>query len=224
MASWPVAVVASFCFGPTWRTASRRALYRSVLRAVRARGAQWIGGDLAAVDGPSVLTLCAIGRLAGRRAVPRGGLRPGHLLLVSGPLGNSLGSGWHLDFDPRLEWGCRLGRLHRVPAMMDVSDGLLLDLSRMLRASGGLGATLWVDQVPRRGGCPLPAALGDGEDHELLVGVSARTLAGIQRDRRLPADLRRPIGVVEARPGLRLLGSDGRRISTRHLGYQHELG
>jgi thiamine-monophosphate kinase len=54
--------------------------------------------------------------------------------------------------------------------MIDVSDGLGLDLDRLCRASG-VGAQL--DFVPVAPGATLDEALGGGEDYELLFSASS---------------------------------------------------
>ena len=77
--------------------------------------------------------------------------------------------------------------------MMDVSDGLALDLSRLAAASG---LRLVLERVPvhadarraaRRGRqSALEHALHDGEDHELVAALSARdyrdSRASLERD------------------------------------------
>ena len=57
--------------------------------------------------------------------------------------------------------------------MIDVSDGLALDLSRVCAASG-VGARLLVDEVPVAHGASRDDALGGGEDYELLATLPDR--------------------------------------------------
>ncbi len=113
---------------------------------------------------------------------------------------------------------------------IDISDGLLLDLWTMLQASGGLGAELDASRVPLHPTClrrargnrakALQAALGEGEDHELLFTV--------RRGRNLPpggplgARARRPIGRVLAEPGLWLV-EDGVRRAVAPRGHEHHV-
>jgi thiamine-monophosphate kinase len=52
--------------------------------------------------------------------------------------------------------------------MMDVSDGLAIDLSRLSRASG-VGARLEIAHVPVHPAATVNEALGGGEDYELLA-------------------------------------------------------
>ena len=81
-------------------------------------------------------------------------------------------------------------------AMIDVSDGLALDLHRLADASG-LGFVL--DDVPVAPGATLDEALGGGEDYELVIAVGRTDLATLVGAYDAAA-LRRPV----------LIGSVGR--------------
>ena len=101
-------------------------------------------------------------------------------------------------------------------------------LSRMLAASGGLGATLEAAALPLRRslrGCPREAAwqraLGDGEDYELLVGYPPHALTALESDSEIPRQLCRPIGVVEREPGLRLRRPDASVRDCEVRGWLH---
>ena len=151
-------------------------LYRGVEKAARTFGFEVIGGELAATDGPAVISVAMTGEVRSRDFVPREGGRPGDVLFVTGVLGGSLASGWHLRFRPRVEQARWLVRNFRPRAMMDLSDGLAADLPR-LAAAGGTGFAIDPAAVPRRRGVSLRQALGDGEDFELLFAVAPREVA-----------------------------------------------
>jgi thiamine-monophosphate kinase len=146
-------------------------LYRGIDRAALAFGFDVVGGELARTDGPAVITVSMTGEVERKALVLRSGGRPGDVLFVTGVLGGSLSSGWHLRFRPRLEQARWLVRNFRVRAMMDLSDGLAADLPRMA-AAGGTGFSIDSASVPRRRGASVTAALGDGEDFELLLAVA----------------------------------------------------
>jgi thiamine-monophosphate kinase len=101
------------------------------------------------------------------------------VLFVTGLLGGSLASGWHLRFRPRLDEAQWLTRNFRLRAMMDLSDGLAADLPR-LAAAGRTGFRLDAASVPRRADASLAQALGDGEDFELLFAVAPREALRIE--------------------------------------------
>lgn len=141
-----------------------------------------LGGDTVSnPHGPRVLSLTAIGRSP--VAPSRTGARTGDLLYVTGTIGMAgLGlaelqrsgdaAGANVDRYrrpvPRLSEGRTLAPV--VNAMMDVSDGLLIDAQRMAAASG-LALEIRVDAVPVAG--ERMAALTAGDDYELLFAAAA---------------------------------------------------
>lgn len=178
-----------------------------------------IGGDIATVDGPTVLTVTVIGRAhPDRGPVLRSGARVGDGIYVTGALGGSFASDRHLTFEPRLSeaaWLCAaLGpRLH---AMMDISDGLGRDGARIAGASA---VRLELDPL-----CiPLHAdvrswiqAASEGEDYELLFTaegeVPARTPTGVPITR---------IGSVVEGKGCALLQPNKPAIDASEMGWNH---
>lgn len=147
----------------------------ALVRAAAGLGVELAGGDtVAAPPGALALSVTAVGRLPGPPWL-RSGARPGDRLLVSGPLGGAR-SGRHLDVRPRTDVVAALRRIGTpVHACMDLSDGLGRDLVRLTLASG-VGARVEAgalpihpDVAPDRD--PVEAALGDGEDFELLLAV-----------------------------------------------------
>ncbi len=134
-----------------------------------------VGGDLASLPPGSnleVSTLTILGTVPASEIVKRSGARPGDLLYVTGALGNSFHSGRHLDFTPRLAEGRFLAQNGCVSAMLDISDGTLLDASRLAAASG-VAIELDPARLPRHLDASLEGALSDGEDYELLFTVPA---------------------------------------------------
>ncbi|MBZ6383226.1 thiamine-phosphate kinase [Sphingomonas sanguinis] len=150
-----------------------------------------IGGDTVSKRGPRTLTLTAFGRDAA--APSRDGAQDGDALWVTGTIGDAglglaiaqaghgpvaLRDAYRRPF-PRLSEGRALGPI--VHAMMDVSDGLLIDAHRMARASG-LAVTVALDRVPLSeaarafGGTDRAARLAAataGDDYELLFALPA---------------------------------------------------
>ena len=159
--------------------------------ALAAFGLKLIGGDTIAlpVGAPRVLGLTAIGR-AGPRTPSRSGGRVDDRLWLVGTLGDSAAGLAQLLADPaaagplveayrRPRPLLAAGRLLApvVSAMMDVSDGLLLDASRLASASGvaahiDLAALPLSDAfIAERGQDRLLAATG-GDDYALLLALS----------------------------------------------------
>jgi len=172
MGGVPTACLLAGAFGPRRRPAWIERFYDGVIALARDYAVAMVGGDLASTPADEVASLTILGRVEPARVCRRSGAREGDVLVATGSFGSSLGTGHHLTFTPR----CREGRWlaeHGYPtAMMDVSDGLLLDASRICRASD---VTLYLNPtaVPRRtSATTVEQALGDGEDYELLVAVS----------------------------------------------------
>jgi len=147
--------------------------YRGLAACARQYGVSIVGGDLAQADRTVAASLTLLGRPAGRCIVTRTGARPGDRIFVTGVLGGSVRSGHHFRFVPRLAEGAWLARQAGVRSMMDVSDGIAKDL-RALTPRGTVAA-LDPAALPRRAGCSLASALGDGEDFELVFTLARRT-------------------------------------------------
>jgi len=149
------------------------------------------GGDTNTWRGPLAVSVTAIGKIPAGKAVRRHGASPGDLLFVTGPLGGSI-LGHHLNFMPRLDLGAIIRESH-ASAMIDISDGLSLDLWRLCKASR-CGAMIHAERIPisqdahreselhaagLRPSTPLMHALNDGEDFELLFALPQENLAGL---------------------------------------------
>jgi thiamine-monophosphate kinase len=117
-----------------------------------------------------VISVSLTGSLPHGMALRSGG-KPGDRLFVTGRLGGSYPSGKHLTFSPRLQEACWLMKNHPPTAMMDLSDGLGMDLPRLAAASA-TGWKVQEDCLPLHEGSTVAAAWGDGEDYELLFAVS----------------------------------------------------
>jgi thiamine-monophosphate kinase len=229
----PMGVLLGFTLGDAdWD----RAFADGLGTALRAFGVPLLGGDT--VSAPArVLGLTAIGQAA--RVPPnRSGARPGDQLWVSGTIGDA-GAGLralregidapelierYRNPRPRLEAGERLVPLVR--AMMDVSDGLLIDSLRMAAASGCAAAiqleTIPLSEVLRAfdGGDTLAAATA-GDDYELLFAAVPDEAASILA---LAAEIGLPlsrIGAFEAGVGLSLTDRGVRLDLPAHLGFEH---
>jgi len=184
-------------------------------------GVPLLGGDTVSGGPPQALGLTAIGRATHRPVPSRGGAQPGDALWVTGTLGAAMlgfetlhegGSdgGAYLRPMARLAEGQALAPL--VTAMMDVSDGLLLDAWRMAEASA---VSLAIHSAVVPIAVPEPRrfdALRWGDDYELLFTLAAGVEPPVPATR---------IGSVEPR-GFVPLFLDGEPIANRDgLGWEH---
>ena len=191
------------------------------------------GGDTNAWDGPLVISVTAVGSGPPGQAWRRDGARPGDLIVVTGPCGGSL-LGRHLRVQPRCRAALEITGRFTVHAAIDISDGLSLDLSRMMVASG-TGCLLDLAAVPIHEDAiamsaqadddrtPLDHALADGEDFELLLAMPSAEAERLVADP--PADLAPTvIGTVIEDPGLFTIDAKGVYRPLAPRGFIHEFG
>ncbi len=205
-------------------------LFRGMRRTARQFEVDIIGGDITSWEGKLAICTTVLGGGGGLKPIKRSGARPGDVLAVTGSLGGS-SLGKHLRFTPRVEEALFLNRNFKIHAMIDISDGLALDLSHILEESG-CGAVLWEDTIPvssaarrlckRTGKSPLAHALADGEDFELLFTVARRELPRLFRKWRFKVPLNH-IGQITAR-GLFLKQKDGMSRELEPVGWEHLKG
>ena len=178
-----------------------------------------IGGDFTRLASQGkVCTLTILGKVEKSRLCVRSGARAGDYLYATGVFGNSFVSEWHLDFTPRLAEGRFLaGRFTN--AMMDVSDGLAKDVSRMAQASNL--ACRFICDPPRRRGATLRGAFTDGEDYELIFSVDPEKCSVLEKEWPFETELTR-IGLFERGPAGRVFNTclDG----TMNTGFDHFNG
>lgn len=147
-------------------------IYRGLNALASRFGVSLAGGETSGLpfDG-LVINVALTGRVERGKAILRSGGAPGDLLFVSGVLGGSFPSEWHLDFEPRIELarGLLMAGI-RPSAMMDLSDGLGTDLPRLAAASG-CGFEIDEQALPCRPGFSPAEAVSHGEDYELLIAL-----------------------------------------------------
>lgn len=235
----PVAALMSVTLGSEeWN----EAFLSGVAAACEAYGLALIGGDTIALPplAPRVLGLTAIGKSAAPPPSRAGGT-PGDALWLVGTVGDGVAGLMALTGNPGSDGPLVEAYRRPVPqlaagqaiapharAMMDVSDGLLLDLLRLMRASR-CGADVDLDALPLSKAfiadhgqdreARLFAATG-GDDYALLVAL------GPDFDPSLSLSL--PSGTILARigtltdtQGLALRDKVGEVPLPEHLGYEH---
>lgn len=227
-----------------------RELSAGMAALAAAHGVSLVGGNVTRASQLSV-TVTAAGEIpSGRRALTRAGARPGHRVYVSGPLGSAsagvevlaeamrearAGAPVRVERDwealvlaqrspaPHVRWGLEAARF--ASAGIDVSDGLVQDLSHVCAASG-VGMALesgalpvleallrWCDserEVHRH-------ALAGGEDYVLAVTVPPLRAAAFERHLSQLGYGAFPIGVVTRSRGVIV---DGAPFKGRQ-GFQH---
>jgi thiamine-monophosphate kinase len=220
--------------------------YRGVRFLARRSGVSLVGGDVSAAA-RFFISAALIGHCP-TAPVPRSGARPGDDLYVTGTLGDSAlgldlikkkqrrGSRGAVAYlvrrhqfpTARLKAGALLARRRLARAMIDVSDGLLQDLTHLCKASA-VGAEVRENALPlstaykalagRKGAVH---ALVGGEDYELLFSVRPRDKRRLEKiKRRLGVPITRIGRCLPAGQGIKLIDGHGRLASFSFTGYDH---
>jgi thiamine-monophosphate kinase len=212
--------------------------------AAREAGVALVGGDLSGAE-KILISVTVTGRAP--FPVKRSGARPGDAVFVSGTLGDAAGGlrlvekggsrgvvkavrpllKAFLDPAPRLELGAYLAERRLASAMIDLSDGLSVDLAHIC-AESGVGAEVEAARVPISAALdclardPLAMALDGGEDYELLFTVRPGKTAAVEA--LAPRFGLTRIGTV--RPGRRitLIGPGKKKRPLKARGFEHFSG
>jgi thiamine-monophosphate kinase len=218
-----------------------------------------VGGDTSAAPGAFFAAVTVIGEAPRNRVKLRSGARAGDGIYVSGCLGSAAVGlrllkkkktaenvyvRSHLNPRPRLALARILSEYEAVHAVIDVSDGLVQDLSHIARASG-VGAQIDATIVPTEKDfaqqCrrlklnPVETALAGGEDYELLFTMEDGAYDSLQKQLAAKKLRVTRIGTVvseaqaAAGPGdvatherrVYIYGESGREIKLSRGGHEH---
>jgi thiamine-monophosphate kinase len=160
-------------------------IYRGILGIAKEFNVDVIGGNLSR-SAVLFVDIFLVGTASKNRVFLRSTAKPGDMIFVTGSLGGSI-EGKHLTFKPRVKEAQLLIHAVRPTAMMDLSDGLGADLSRIAAASGS-GFEIIAGEIPVSDALKKKAlsfderisrALYDGEDYELLFTVRPSDAAAV---------------------------------------------
>jgi len=185
MASIPLAAVGAAALPQNWTMEKAEQLHAGIELAAKQYHCPLVGGDTTSWNNPLAINITMLSRMPrGKQPVLRSGATVGDILFVTGQLGGSL-EGKHLHFTPRVTEALQLADMADLHAMMEISDGLAQDLGHICEESG-VSAVLDADSIPISPAAakkenPLHAALGDGEDFELLFCVSPSDADSLSR-------------------------------------------
>ena len=233
MGARPVALLVTLVMAPSTEVEWVLDLARGLASVAGPAGCPVVGGDLSsAPEGVLTVSVTALGALDGRRPVLRSGAQAGDVVAVAGSLGLS-GAGLHLLQTGRPAADPQAVAVHRRPvppiglgpvaadagatSMIDLSDGLLRDVSRVAAASG-VGVDLHsaalaadVARLEPAVGAEMAreCVLGGGEEHSLVATFPADSVV---------PDGFRVIGAVRAGGGLTVDGIPQQPRGWDHFG------
>jgi thiamine-monophosphate kinase len=190
MGASPTALLVGFATPGDLPVAWAEDLIRGIVDECARAGARVVGGDVSGADSV-MLAITALGDLAGRDPVTRGGARPGDQVAIAGQLGRSAAGLALLEAGLGGGGSAEAGELaslvasHRRPrppyacgpeaagigatSMIDISDGLIADLNHVAEASGVLIAI----ETPRLPADPALTVAGEALGADWLRWVLA---------------------------------------------------
>jgi len=234
MGGKPIAALLALSIPPDTSVSKLKEFYQGFLHEAKKWGGQVVGGDLDASSKGWRVNVTLLGEVI--FPVYRTGARVGDEIWVTGELGNSaLGlkllqekkkvaprlKKAHLNPSPRIREGMAIAQKKLAHAMIDISDGLLLDLERLCEASQ-VGADIHAEFVPRHSSCPLSFALAGGEDYELLFTAAPKNAEKIQK---IFQKLQTPVSnigkIVHRKNKIRVLEAEKKPLHFTAKGFEH---
>jgi thiamine-monophosphate kinase len=207
---------------------------RGLMALAKRYKVQLAGGDVSSA--PQIAAdIVVTGQVPSGTAILRSGTKPGDSIYVTGALGASAvtlkrlfagnrakpaNSSPHFYPTPRLEVGSWLRKHCLATAMIDLSDGLSVDLRHICDESG-VAALVFTNNVPIGKNANLELALHGGEDYELLFTAPKRAkvpsrVAGVSITQ---------IGEIRNRrdysSAIQILGDNGKVRPLPQRGWEH---
>ena len=230
MGGSPVWSVATVSLPDGFTDAEGRELYLGRREVSDEFGCPMIGGDVAVCDGPMSISITVLGKMdSGVEPVLRSGAKVGDCVCVTGDLGGSWLTSRHLEFSPRIREGKILAASYPINSMIDISDGLVGDLGHICKGSA-VGTNVFANQIPihpdalagRENITPLQAALGDGEDYELLFTLPQHACQDLLQSKTLSPTQVSCIGnITDPSDGMTLTGTNNKTEPLTTAGWEH---
>jgi thiamine-monophosphate kinase len=243
MGGIPHYALVSLALPGTTEADSVSTMYHGMIEAGNKFGVAIAGGNISAAD-KVMITITITGSMKGKTALVRSAAKAGEHIAVTGYTGLSaaglrmlknnlkfddattrLFREAHLKPAPRVKEGQIL--LHcGVKTAIDISDGLLADLTHICEASK-VSARIGLDMVPVhealhahfKNDCQQMALAG-GEDYELLFTATSRTIEKVKQSLSCPVTV---IGeIADDKSGqVIVLNAEGETISPQQSGWDH---
>jgi thiamine-monophosphate kinase len=194
-------------------------LYDGMNRIARRFRVGIVGGDTVR-SSQIVINVALLGTVKRGQVIKRSGAKAGEHIFLTGAIGGSFQSGWHLTFTPRLKEAQYLVRKFHPTAMIDISDGLAADLGHILEQSH-VGAVIDAKSIPRLPKVSLQAALDEGEDFELIFTLSPQSSKRLLSFRPSPYRFYKIGEITPSCEGFQLVDERGKKQRIEPQGYRH---
>jgi thiamine-monophosphate kinase len=244
----PLGFLLTLALPSDWRDDWLAAFAKGLGADVSAFNCPLIGGDTVSTPGPMTLSVTAIGSVAQGRMAKRTGVRAGDRLYVTGTIGDAA-----IGLKVRLGHGPDISQVHNafllerylipeprvalINAMaahanggMDVSDGFVGDLAKMLDVSG-VSARVPIYRLPLSpaGRAAIAAdpdlfevAATGGDDYEVLASASPSSASAFEAAAAAAGVPLTFVGeAVEGREPPSFIGADGNAVVFARAAYSH---
>jgi thiamine-monophosphate kinase len=243
----PLGFLLTLALPPDWTAEWLAAFSSGLADDARVYRCPLLGGDTVKTPGPLTLSITAIGAAPHGKMIRRTGARPGDRIYVSGTIGDAaLGLQARLGRLPPVSEAARLHLLDRyllprprlalASAMsahaqggMDVSDGFVGDLTKMLRVSG-VAAQVDLSRLPLSNAAReaiaadadlFEIAATGGDDYELLAAVPVAEASAFEAAAAAAGVSVSDVGEVHTGSAPPRFLRDGREIAFRHGAFSH---
>lgn len=248
----PIGYLLSLALAEGWSTNWLECFSRGLADDQKEFNISLLGGDTVQTPGPLTLSITAFGVVPKGHMVRRNTLSVGDTLFVSGTIGDAaLGlhirqnaksaAGWNLDSEtrdllqqrylkpePRLKLSQTL--INYASAAMDVSDGLIGDLAKML-SPAGQRAEISCDDIPLSSAAKtiiaqqpdaIELVLTGGDDYEILIAVASENVNKFKQSADRAGVAVTQIGhIFDGEKGIDVLDGEGRYREFMHGSYAH---
>ena len=241
----PLGFVLALALPDGWTADWLDGFARGLGAEAEAHGCPLLGGDTVRAGGPLTLSITCFGAVPTGRMVPRTGARPGDRLYVSGTIGDAAlglrlrlpggtapaGREHLLDryLHPRPRLGLRGALRRHASGAMDVSDGFVGDLGKMMRASG-TAAEVDLAAVPLSDAARVSVAedsaafditVTGGDDYEILASVPEAAAGAFEAEAAAAGVPVTAVGLVSAGAGAVFRGRDGAPVTFARGSFSH---
>jgi thiamine-monophosphate kinase len=225
------------------KTDSVSSLYWGMAQIASRFGVAIVGGNIASAN-KTIINVTVLGSLESVSALTRSAVVPGDLIAVTGYLGLSAAGlrmlKQHLKFDvdstqllrrahlkpmPRVDEG-RILLQHGVKAAIDISDGLISDLTHICqesKVSARINQNALLIHPALKNNFKsdyLQLALSGGEDYELLFTASSQTIDRIKKA--VPCAVTVIGEITQGKPGqVAIIDAEGKNIPWQKAGWEH---
>ncbi len=214
MGGKPKWAVISLAVPPNTSLKILREFYLGLQSCAREFDVEIVGGDTDQSKNGWKITVALIGEAS--HPIYRSGAKVGDEIWVTGCLGKSI-----QNPVPRVQEGQALAKHHLASSLIDISDGFLLDLEHLCKASR-VGAQVYAEKIPKLSQISLEKALTRGEDYELIFTASPKRRKKLEKIfGRFETKLTCVGEVILKKNGVIVLDQKGQAIKISKKGYSH---